>query len=178
MNLRYLNRILIFLILIPLISCEKSENVQSKLHRVTKVIDGDTIIINGYEKVRLIGIDTPELYSSDKLRRDSFRSGKTVRTIMALGGVCSRSSRARVTRPSLALSASSSSRWGPSTTPIFASGQRLHQACTTLTSCDACRCHSLISGCFAGERQSRPCEQAQAGPAGHQQGTTRRPSSA
>ena len=85
MNLRYLNSVIILLILIPLISCERSENVSPKLHRVTKVIDGDTIIINGYEKVRLIGIDTPELYSSDKLRRDSFRSGKTVRTIMALG---------------------------------------------------------------------------------------------
>ena len=30
------------------------------LYKVTKVIDGDTIVINNKEKIRLIGVDTPE----------------------------------------------------------------------------------------------------------------------
>ena len=29
-------------------------------HAVTRVIDGDTLVLNGDERVRLIGVDTPE----------------------------------------------------------------------------------------------------------------------
>jgi micrococcal nuclease len=53
------------------------------------VVDGDTIIVNGHERVRLIGVDTPEYYYSDKLVRDSNRSGKDMSIIMALGKVAS-----------------------------------------------------------------------------------------
>ncbi len=41
---------------------------------VKKVIDGDTIMLANRKKVRLIGIDTPELYECDKLFRDARRS--------------------------------------------------------------------------------------------------------
>ena len=54
-------------------------------HKVTRVVDGDTIVVDGNVKVRLIGVDTPEYHPSDKLRKDSFRSGKDVKTIIALG---------------------------------------------------------------------------------------------
>lgn len=37
--------------------------------KVAYVIDGDTIIIKGGKKVRLIGVDTPEKHESDKLYR-------------------------------------------------------------------------------------------------------------
>ena len=52
---------------------------------VTKVFDGDTLRIANGEKVRLLGIDAPEMYESDKLYRDAQRSGQDIRTIIALG---------------------------------------------------------------------------------------------
>lgn len=52
---------------------------------VTKVFDGDTLRIAGGEKVRLLGIDAPEMYESDKLYRDARRSGQDIGTIIALG---------------------------------------------------------------------------------------------
>jgi len=34
--------------------------------RVEKIIDGDTLVISGGQKVRLLGIDTPELHHPDR----------------------------------------------------------------------------------------------------------------
>jgi len=55
------------------------------LHRVIRVYDGDTVGLSNGEKVRLIGIDCPESYESDKLRRDSRRSGESIAKILAKG---------------------------------------------------------------------------------------------
>lgn len=55
---------------------------------VAKVVDGDTLHIQagGREhKVRLIGVDTPEVYPSAKLDADSRRTGQDKKTIVALG---------------------------------------------------------------------------------------------
>ncbi len=52
---------------------------------VTAVVDGDTLEIFGGERVRLIGIDAPEMYESDKLHRDAQQSGEDIKTIMARG---------------------------------------------------------------------------------------------
>lgn len=52
---------------------------------VTRVIDGDTIQLESGERVRLIGIDTPEMHESDKLHRDSQRTGQDVSAIKAMG---------------------------------------------------------------------------------------------
>jgi micrococcal nuclease len=55
---------------------------------VSRIVDGDTlaILLNGQtEKVRLIGVDTPELHESDKLHRDAQRSGQDIAQIQALG---------------------------------------------------------------------------------------------
>lgn len=52
---------------------------------VTKVFDGDTLQIANGEKVRLLGIDTPEMYESDKLFRDAQQTGEDIETIMARG---------------------------------------------------------------------------------------------
>ena len=57
---------------------------QAKLF-VKRVIDGDTIVLSDDTKVRLIGVDTPELHYSEKLLKDSRRSGKDVKTIQRLG---------------------------------------------------------------------------------------------
>ncbi len=53
--------------------------------KVSRVIDGDTLQLESGERVRLIGIDTPEMHESNKLYRDSQRSGEDVSTIQKLG---------------------------------------------------------------------------------------------
>jgi micrococcal nuclease len=53
--------------------------------KVKRVVDGDTLVLENGDKVRLIGIDTPEMHESDKLDRDSKRSGEDRRTIQELG---------------------------------------------------------------------------------------------
>lgn len=52
---------------------------------VVKVYDGDTVRLSSGEKVRLIGIDTPEEFESAKLFHDARRSGQSVETIKAQG---------------------------------------------------------------------------------------------
>ncbi len=52
---------------------------------VSRVIDGDTLLLESGERVRLIGIDTPEMHESPKLHKDSQRSKQDLQTIKALG---------------------------------------------------------------------------------------------
>ncbi|MFH1888724.1 MAG: thermonuclease family protein [Candidatus Omnitrophota bacterium] len=52
---------------------------------IRRVIDGDTIELESGERVRLIGIDTPEMHESDKLYRDSQRTGRRISAIQELG---------------------------------------------------------------------------------------------
>ncbi len=52
---------------------------------VVKVIDGDTLKLDNGEKVRLIGIDTPEMHESDKLQADARKTGQDAATIKAMG---------------------------------------------------------------------------------------------
>jgi micrococcal nuclease len=52
---------------------------------VRRAVDGDTLVLESGERVRLIGIDTPELHISDKLYREAQRSKTDIQTIMALG---------------------------------------------------------------------------------------------
>jgi len=56
---------------------------------VKRVIDGDTIAVTTSkgksERVRLIGIDTPESQPNDKAKRDAERTGQDVETITKMG---------------------------------------------------------------------------------------------
>jgi micrococcal nuclease len=61
----------------------KSYNYEDIL--VKRAVDGDTLVLENGERVRLIGIDTPEMHESEKLHRDSRKTGMDVRTIQALG---------------------------------------------------------------------------------------------
>lgn len=57
--------------------------------RVSRVVDGDTLKLSDGERVRLIGIDTPELHYSAKLERDARKSRKNIQEIQALGAKAS-----------------------------------------------------------------------------------------
>ena len=52
---------------------------------VIRAVDGDTLVLENNERVRLIGIDTPEMHESSKLNRDGQRLGQDVETIKQLG---------------------------------------------------------------------------------------------
>jgi micrococcal nuclease len=52
---------------------------------VTRAVDGDTLVLENNERVRLIGIDTPEMHDSNKLNRDAQRSGQDIEAIKQLG---------------------------------------------------------------------------------------------
>ncbi len=53
--------------------------------RVKKVFDGDTLLLTNGEKVRLIGIDCPEVHENDKLYRDARRHKKDIAFLQAQG---------------------------------------------------------------------------------------------
>lgn len=57
----------------------------NRFFTVTKVIDGDTIELENGERVRLIGIDTPEIHFNYKLMRDAKRTGEDYNTIISAG---------------------------------------------------------------------------------------------
>lgn len=52
---------------------------------VKRAVDGDTLLLASGERVRLIGIDTPEIHESSKLYRDSKRSKQDVSEIKEMG---------------------------------------------------------------------------------------------
>jgi apolipoprotein N-acyltransferase len=52
---------------------------------VVRAVDGDTVELENGEKVRLIGIDTPEAWYGPKLERDARRTKRDHRTIMKMG---------------------------------------------------------------------------------------------
>ncbi|MCX5678087.1 MAG: thermonuclease family protein [Candidatus Omnitrophica bacterium] len=63
---------------------------KTEFYYVARVVDGDTLKLSSGEKIRLIGMDTPEVYYSNKLLRDSKRSGTDIKTIQSLGAKASK----------------------------------------------------------------------------------------
>ena len=61
------------------------EKAKDEFYYVSRVVDGDTLKLSDGERVRLIGVDTPEVHYSDKLLRDAKKSGKDVSDIQAMG---------------------------------------------------------------------------------------------
>ncbi|MBF0484092.1 MAG: thermonuclease family protein [Candidatus Omnitrophica bacterium] len=59
-------------------------------YAVKRVVDGDTIWLENGEKIRLVGMDTPESKDNNKALRDSYRTGTDVATIVNLGKKASR----------------------------------------------------------------------------------------
>ncbi len=59
-----------------------------ELSIVIKIIDGDTLWVHyggQRERVRLIGIDTPESKVNTKAKRDAEKTGQDIKTITAMG---------------------------------------------------------------------------------------------
>jgi micrococcal nuclease len=81
-------------IAVPSVRCVNPQ-VPSNLIQaiVIRVVDGDTLDVRiraGFrERVRLLGIDTPEVYESSKLDRDARESGRSKEVIQALGRLAS-----------------------------------------------------------------------------------------
>jgi micrococcal nuclease len=66
-----------------LIGCARSSDYEHI--KVIKVFDGDTILLENGEKVRMIGIDCPEAHDSDKLISDARRTGEGIEAIKEKG---------------------------------------------------------------------------------------------
>lgn len=52
---------------------------------VTRVVDGDTLMLESREYLRLLGIDTPEMHESAKMHRDAGRTGQSIEEIQRMG---------------------------------------------------------------------------------------------
>lgn len=81
-NVRVIQAIVL---LIASLLCSKSVSADDKLYYVERVVDGDTLKLSNGERVRLIGLDTPEVHYSDKLLSDSKRDGRDIQAIQELG---------------------------------------------------------------------------------------------
>ncbi len=68
---------------------QKNEGVHSEVSAVKRVVDGDTFELENGERVRLLGIDTPEKFTSSKMDSDAKKSGLDVETIKQLGEAAS-----------------------------------------------------------------------------------------
>jgi len=87
-------------LLLPLVALSGS---QDNYYRVQRVVDGDTLVLTNGERVRLIGVDTPEVHESKKLHRDAERTGRDIETIKALGKKASEFTRSLVDRKEIRL---------------------------------------------------------------------------
>ncbi|MBF0386495.1 MAG: thermonuclease family protein [Candidatus Omnitrophica bacterium] len=75
--------LLVSLLILP--ARQEPGNQSAELVRVARVVDGDTFKLADGRRVRLLGIDTPEMHESNKLLRDASRSGQDVEIIKGLG---------------------------------------------------------------------------------------------
>ncbi|MFA6320541.1 MAG: thermonuclease family protein [Candidatus Omnitrophota bacterium] len=63
----------------------KAAPAQKEKSSIARVIDGDTLKLSDGRRVRLVGVDTPELHYSDKLVRDSRRTRRDIKEVQAMG---------------------------------------------------------------------------------------------
>ena len=73
---------LIFLLISVFIS---NASLAEDYYTVKRVVDGDTLLLKNDQRVRLIGVDTPEVHISEKLYRDAERTHRDIETIRKSG---------------------------------------------------------------------------------------------
>ena len=76
--------ILAAILVLSLISCDMPGPKNYNAIRVRRVIDGDTLELEDRQRVRLIGIDTPESRYNSKLKRDAQRTSTDYKTIISI----------------------------------------------------------------------------------------------
>jgi len=64
---------------------ERESIENNRRETVSRVLDGDTIRMEGGETVRIIGVDAPESHACEKLIRDAQATGVQIGTILARG---------------------------------------------------------------------------------------------
>ncbi len=64
---------------------KETQDDTTRYFKIKRVIDGDTFELENGDHVRLLGIDTPEKWESNKLNRDAERTQKDKKIIKALG---------------------------------------------------------------------------------------------
>jgi micrococcal nuclease len=57
----------------------------TEIVRVAHVVDGDTLVLEDGRRIRLIGIDTPEIHDENKLREESKVYHKDTHAVRAMG---------------------------------------------------------------------------------------------
>ncbi len=82
---KFLKYVFVVLALVAALLAKLADKPGYRQDLVVKVYDGDTVQLASGEKVRLIGIDTPEEFESNKLFADSRRTGQDIETIKAMG---------------------------------------------------------------------------------------------
>ncbi|GHV23197.1 hypothetical protein AGMMS49959_15550 [Planctomycetales bacterium] len=65
-------------------AADRSRRVR-ETRQIVRVVDGDTLLLDGKERVRLLGVDTPESKESDKLYRVAAEAGVKLADVVALG---------------------------------------------------------------------------------------------
>lgn len=80
-----------FLYIIPKLSNyeNKQDSIHKEFHFVKRVIDGDTFELEDKERVRVLGIDSPEKFESGKLDKDAERTNSDKKSIQKLGRLAS-----------------------------------------------------------------------------------------
>ncbi|MFH1799417.1 MAG: thermonuclease family protein [Candidatus Omnitrophota bacterium] len=79
-HLKIIALVSLFFLAAPSVVFPKSDTLT-----VIRASDGDTLKLSNGEKVRLIGIDTPESSNNAKLRRDAKRTGQDSKEIIRMG---------------------------------------------------------------------------------------------
>lgn len=73
-----------------LFSAPSAHCLEQKTYFVKKVTDGDTLVLSDGQKVRLIGIDTPEMHDKERNAYDAKRSGRSEKVVNAYAGKAKR----------------------------------------------------------------------------------------
>ena len=73
----------LILVCIGVWACSVNYNYNDIL--VKRVVDGDTLLLGNGQRVRLIGIDTPEVHISDRLYYQAQRNKTDIQTVLSLG---------------------------------------------------------------------------------------------
>jgi micrococcal nuclease len=89
-NLRFIQAVILSVAALAYVGAKyiatpKAAAAGDESYYVLRVVDGDTLKLSGGERVRLIGIDTPEVFYSSKLSRDAKNSGSDTATIQKMG---------------------------------------------------------------------------------------------